>query len=85
MSQLRVAVVLYERAKATPDFVRRAVELGPSARRDPGVLGAARLVLATQNGGGPTMSMPPWRRPLSAIRAKSVSRVEPSRGSLAPR
>ena len=28
MSELRVAVVLYERAKATPDVVRRAVELG---------------------------------------------------------
>jgi len=85
MSELRVAVVLYERAKATPDVVRRAVELGPSARRDPGVLGAARLVLATQNGGGPRISMPPFSRPLSAMRPKSVSRAEPSSGSLAPR
>ena len=59
---------------------------GPSAGRDPGVLGAARYGRArAQNGGGPRISMPPFSRPLSAMRPKSVSRAEPSSGSLAPR
>ncbi len=70
-------------SKAAPDVVQRAIEVGRPQGADPGVLGAAGL--ATQKGGGPRISMPPFSRPLSAIRPKSVSRVEPSSGSLAPR
>ena len=72
--------------KAGPDVVRRAIELGRPSGRDPGVLGAARLRTSrAQKGGGPRISMPPFSRPLSAMRPKSVSRAEPSSGSLAPR
>ncbi len=57
---------------------------GPSAAARSRSAGS-RPSSAAQNGGGPRISMPPFSRPLSAIRPKSVSRAEPSSGSLAPR